>query len=86
MAQTSNYSAQKLKVDGFNVAKLVDAAHHTEVVIVPSIGNNAYSMVVNGKPVLWSPYQTLSQFKEKPAPLGIPLLAPWANRLDQDGF
>ena len=86
MAQAANYSAQKLKVDGFDVVKLVDATHHTEVMIVPSIGNNAYSMVVNGKPVLWSPYKTLTQFKEKPALLGIPLLAPWANRLDQAGF
>ena len=86
MAQTPNYSAQKLKVDGFDVVKLVDAAHHTEVAMVPSIGNNAYSMTVNGKPVLWSPYQTLTQFKDKPTLLGIPLLAPWANRLDQTAF
>lgn len=86
MSNAANYSAEKVKVDGFNVVKLADAAHHTEVTIVPSIGNNAYSMSVNGKPVLWSPYRTLAEFKEKPALLGVPLLAPWANRLDQDGF
>ena len=51
MAQAANYSAQKLNSDGFEVVKLTDAAHHTEVTIVPSVGNNAYSMTVNGKPV-----------------------------------
>ena len=86
MANAANYSAQKLKVDGFDIIKLADTAHHTEVTIVPSIGNNAYSMTVNGKAVLWSPYQQLAQFKEKPALLGVPLLAPWANRLDQGAF
>ncbi|MDQ6760608.1 MAG: aldose 1-epimerase [Acidobacteriota bacterium] len=86
MSNAANYSATKLTVDGFEVVKLTDAAHRTEVTIVPSIGNNAYSMTVNGKPVLWSPYQNLAQFKQKPALLGVPLLAPWANRLDQAAF
>jgi aldose 1-epimerase len=86
MAQAANYSAQKLNSDGFEIIRLTDTAHHTEVTIVPSIGNNAYSMTVNGKQVLFSPYEKLAQFKEKPALLGIPLLAPWANRLDQDAF
>ena len=86
LSNAANYSAQKLKVDGFDVIKLSDAAHRTEVMIVPSIGNNAYSMTVNGKPVLFSPYQTLSEFKAKPTLLGVPFLGPWANRLDQDAF
>ncbi len=84
--QAANYSARKITVDGFEVVKLADAASKTEVSIVPSIGNNAYDMQVNGKPVLFSPYKSLTEFKEKPALLGVPLLSPWANRLDQDGF
>ncbi len=86
MAQAANYSAEKTKIDGFDVVKLSDTARHTEVLIVPSLGNNAYSMTVNGQQVLYSPYEKLAQFKEKPALLGVPLLAPWANRLDQDAF
>lgn len=82
----ANYTAQKVKVEGFDVVKLSDSAHHTEVSIVPSIGNIAYEMKVNGKPVLFSPYQTLEELHAKPALLGVPFLAPWANRLDQDGF
>lgn len=86
MAQAANYSAQKTTVDGIAIVQLNDVGHHTEVRIVPSLGNNAYSMTVNGKPVLYSPYEKLAQFKEKPTLLGIPLLAPWANRLDQNAF
>src|SRR5271165_1911390 len=82
----ANYAAQKLTVDGFEVIRLSDAAHHTEVSIVPSIGNIAYDMKVNGKPVLWSPYTSLADFKAKPTLLGVPFLAPWANRLDEDAF
>ena len=82
----ANYSSEKLTVEGLAVVRLSDAAHHTEVSIVPSIGNIAYEMKVNGTPVLFSPYQNLSDFRAKPALLGIPFLAPWANRLNQDGF
>ena len=84
--QAANYSAQKTTADGFEVVRLSDGAHHVEVAIVPSIGNIAYDMKVNGKAVLWSPYENLTQFKAKPTLLGVPFLAPWANRLDQDAF
>ena len=73
-------------MDGFEVVRLSDESHHTDVSIVPGIGNIAYEMKVNGKAVLWSAYEKLSQLKEKPTLMGIPLLAPWANRLDQDGY
>ena len=82
----ANYSAEKITVEGLEVVRLTDAGHHSEVSIVPSIGNIAYEMKVNGKPVLFSPYQNLTDFKAKPALLGVPFLAPWANRLNQDGF
>ena len=85
-SEAANYSAQKLSVDGFEIVRLKDTARNVEVSIVPAIGNNAYDMKVNGKPVLWSPYQSLADFKAKPVLLGIPFLSPWANRLDQDAF
>ncbi len=86
MSEAANYSAKKLVVDGLEIVRLDDLAHHTEVSIVPSIGNIAYSFTVNGKDILFSPYQTLAQFKEKPVLLGVPLLAPWANRLSEDAY
>jgi aldose 1-epimerase len=82
----ANYTAQKLIVDGFETVHLTDAASHTEVAIVPGIGNIAYEMKVNGKPVLWTPYESLAQLKAKPTLLGVPYLGPWANRLDEDAF
>lgn len=86
MSQAANYSVAKAVVDGIEVVKLADAAHHTEVAIVPSIGNNAYEMKVNGKNVLWNPFEHLREIKTKPAQFGNPFLWPWANRIDQDAY
>ena len=82
----SNYSAQKIIVDGIDVVRLTDAAHKTEVSIIPSIGNMAYEFKVDGHNVLYWPYKSLADFKAKPGFAGIPFLAPWANRLDEDAF
>jgi len=82
----ANYSAQKVTVDGLEVVRLTDAAHHTEVSILPSVGNFAYEMKVNGHNVFYWPYKSLADFKGKPGFAGIPFLAPWANRLSQDSF
>jgi len=86
MSLAANYSAGKIAVDSIEVIRLADAAHKTEVRIVPSIGNIAYQMKVNGKNILWSPFKSLSEMKAKPASCGIPFLAPWANRLDRNAF
>jgi aldose 1-epimerase len=82
----SNYSAQKIAVDGIEVVRLADTANKTYVSIVPSVGNFAYEMNVNGHNVLWWPYKTLTEFRANPGFAGVPFLAPWANRLDQDAF
>ena len=42
--------------------------------------------MVNGKNALWIPYESLGEMKAKPAMGAVPFLAPWANRLDQDGY
>ena len=63
-----------------------DAFHKAQVSIAPSLGNNAYEFLVNGKNVMWFPQRSLADFKAKPTFSGNPLLAPWANRLDHDGF
>jgi aldose 1-epimerase len=57
-------------VDG---VQLEDPAHHTTVSIATR-GNTVYSMNVNGHEVVRWPGG------------GIPLLAPWANRLDEPAF
>jgi aldose 1-epimerase len=86
MSQQPNYSAQRTTVDGIDVVRLSDAANHAEVSIAPGIGNMAYDMKVNGKPVFWSPYESIAELKRRPTFLGNPFLAPWANRLDREGF
>ncbi|MEO8125880.1 MAG: aldose 1-epimerase [Bryobacteraceae bacterium] len=86
MAQAANYTSEALTVEGIPVIRLADASHKTEVMIVPSVGNNSYEMKVNGKRVFWSPYNSVAEFKAKPVNLGNPFLAPWANRLEADSF
>lgn len=81
-----NYTAERQTIDGVDVVSLLDVRNKTEVWIAPSIGNNSYEMKVNGQRVFWSPYATVKELKAKPAMAGNPFLAPWANRLDQDGF
>jgi aldose 1-epimerase len=81
MTIAANYTAGRATVDGVEVIRLLDAARDIEVLIAPSMGNNAYSMKVNGQQVLWSPYKTLAEWRAKPTLLGVPFLAPWANRI-----
>jgi aldose 1-epimerase len=68
------------------VIQLEDSGTHTIVSIVPSIGNITFEMKVNGQQILWFPYASLDEFRQRPALAGIPLLAPWANRLDEPAF
>ena len=86
MSPAANYSVKSALVDGVEVVQLADAARKTEITVVPSIGNMAYRMTVNGKNALWVPYENLGEMKSKPAMGGVPFLAPWANRLDQDAY
>jgi hypothetical protein len=48
MSQAANYSAKTAQLDGVDVVQLIDAARKTEITVVPSIGNIAYRMMVNG--------------------------------------
>ncbi len=86
MTQPGNYSAERTSIDRTEVIRLKDAARRIEVSIVPSLGNNACQMTVNGKPILWSPYRSLKELLDKPVQMGNPLLAPWANRMDGDAY
>jgi aldose 1-epimerase len=86
MSEAANYSAGKAVIDGFETVQLGDRARGTKVSIVPSIGNIVYAMTVNGKNILWFPFKSLPEVKAKPVLCGVPFLAPWANRFDQDAF
>ena len=87
MLNASNYTAEKTVVDSIEVVRLKDAARNVEVAIVPSIGNNAYELKVKGRNVLWTTSGSPADLTKTPrSMMGNPLLAPWANRLDQDAF
>jgi len=49
--------------------------------IDPDFGNNAFSFEVRGHEILWKP-----EGWPQPSLGGIPLLAPWANRIDGDAY
>jgi aldose 1-epimerase len=69
-----------------DVVRLEDANTRTEVSIVPSVGNIVNSMKVAGQDVVRWPYGSVEEFKAEPDLSGIPFLAPWANRLDEQAF
>ena len=70
-----------------DVVQLEDRTSQVVVSIVTSVGNMAYEMTVKGHNILRFPFASLADFKARPAGRhGIPLLAPWANRLDEQAF
>ena len=68
------------------VIQLEDSHTQTVVSIVPSVGNVTFAMKVKGQEVLRFPYTSIAEFKGRPGLAGIPFLAPWANRLDEQAF
>ncbi len=81
-----NYTATRQTVDTIETVRLTDARHKTTVSILPTFGNIAYEMLVNGHNVLHFPAPSLAAFVQKPQMGGIPLLAPFADRLDEPAF
>jgi len=53
MTQAANYTAQKTTSGSIEVVKLTDEQRHIVVTVVPSMGNNSYSMTVNGKEIFY---------------------------------
>ena len=68
-----------------DVVQLRDGRTDTTVSVVTTMGN-AYEMVVKGQNVIRVPFATVDQFRARPGLNGIPLLAPFANRLDELAF
>ena len=70
-----------------DVVRLHDKTHQVTVSILTSVGNIAYEMSVKGHNVLRFPFASVDDFKARPMGMhGIPLMAPWANRLDEQAF
>ena len=80
------FAARQMSVDGVSVARLSDLKRGIDVSILPSMNNMAYEMTVHGKNILYFPEIKLPDFQKRPAQVGIPFLAPWANRIDGTGF
>lgn len=85
-ASAQSYSAISTVVDGVDVVRLTNGSDGTAVSIATKVGNIAYEFVVNGKNAYWFPFESVAEFAAKPQLCGNPFLAPWANRLDEDGF
>ena len=83
---TSTSSAQYAARREGDVVRLEDTKHETVVSIIPSIGNQAFEMKVKGHNVLRWTHASVADFQAKPGSAGIPFLAPWADRLDEQAF
>lgn len=81
-AEAQRYTAVR---DGETV-RLTDRTADVVIAIMPSAGNVAYEMKVKGQNILRFPHASLDEFKARPNATGIPFMAPWANRLDEQAF
>ena len=68
-----------------DVVQLRDNRTDTTVSVMTTV-SNAYEMVVKGQNVIRIPFATVDDFRARPGLNGIPLLAPFANRLDEPAF
>lgn len=68
-----------------DVVQLRDTASDTVVSVLLPV-NNAYEMVVKGQNIIRMTINSVDQMRANPGLNGIPLLAPFANRLDQQAF
>ncbi len=86
MSVAQNYTARRTSEQGVAVIHLADAANGVEVSVLPSIGNRVSEMKVHGKNILYFPSTDLAELQKKPDLSGVPFLAPWANRLNEESF
>lgn len=76
------YSARQVGA----VVELNDGRNQTGVSILPGLGNLTVEMKVNGHNVLRFPFNSAAEYKGGSGSIGIPFLAPWADRLDEQAF
>ena len=68
-----------------DVVQLQDARADMKVSVLTPV-SNAYEIVVKGRNVLRMTIQSVDDMRARPGLNGIPLLAPFANRLDETAF
>jgi aldose 1-epimerase len=68
-----------------DIVQLRDNSADVTVSVMTSLGS-AYEIVVKGQNLLQTPFTSTNQFRANPGLQGIPLLAPFANRLDEMAF
>jgi aldose 1-epimerase len=68
-----------------DIVQLRDTKTDTTVSVMTSV-SNAYEMVVKGQNLIRITFATVDDFRARPGLNGIPLLAPFANRLDETAF
>jgi aldose 1-epimerase len=81
LAPQPRYTATQ---DG-DVVQLADARSQVAVAFVAPLCN-AYEMTVEGQQMIRKTFATVADFRARPGLNGIPLLAPFANRLDEQAF
>jgi aldose 1-epimerase len=78
--------AQYSAVREGDVVRLADKKTDTVVSIVPSIGVVVFEMKIHGANIISFSPASLDAFRQRPSYTGIPVLGPWATRLDEQGF
>ncbi len=73
-----------VRTDG-DVVQLLDAREQITVSVLTPV-SNAYEMVVKGQDVIRKTWTSLDALRKAPGLNGIPLLWPFANRLDEQAF
>jgi aldose 1-epimerase len=68
-----------------DVVQLNDTRAGIVVPVVTTL-SNAYEMVVKSQQVIRKTFPDLAEFRARPGLNGVPLLAPFANRLDEPAF
>ena len=68
-----------------DIVQLRDAAAAMTVSVLTPV-NNAYEIVVKGKNLTRMQLKSVDDMRARPGLNGVPFLAPFANRLDQDAF
>ena len=82
----TNFSIARKKVEGHTTYHLKDSKRKMVFSLAPDIGNWGYSLKANGKEVFY-PRPPFEQYiKERGMGYGNPLMAPFANRIDQDYY
>ncbi len=68
-----------------DIVQLRDTRTGTVVSVMVPLGQ-AYEMVVRGQNLIRTTFSSVDEFRARPGLNGIPLLAPFANRLDEQAF